>query len=196
MSASLWQVCNHPYLNRGLEDQILTDLLQEATGSSVASSPEDSSANPETLPPVAMAASLDTHGAPLVDAQSGRLTAAALAAQMIAVSGKLVLLDKLLPKLRAGGHKVLIFSQVRRSDKDRNTRAYVAHCLGRWFECWTSSPTFSRCGLGRSSVWMAACGELIARQLLSGALAPRCHLCPCLCLKRVRATGSASQTRM
>ena len=27
------------------------------------------------------------------------------------VSGKLVLLDKLLPKLKAGGHRVLIFSQ-------------------------------------------------------------------------------------
>jgi hypothetical protein len=27
-------------------------------------------------------------------------------------SGKLLLIDKLLPKLKAGGHKVLIFSQV------------------------------------------------------------------------------------
>jgi SNF2 family DNA or RNA helicase len=31
---------------------------------------------------------------------------------MINSSGKLILLDKLLPKLRAGGHKVLIFSQM------------------------------------------------------------------------------------
>ena len=31
---------------------------------------------------------------------------------MIQASGKLVLIDKLLPKLRAGGHKVLIFSQM------------------------------------------------------------------------------------
>ena len=31
---------------------------------------------------------------------------------MIQASGKLVLMDKLLPKLRAGGHKVLIFSQM------------------------------------------------------------------------------------
>jgi SNF2 family DNA or RNA helicase len=28
-------------------------------------------------------------------------------------SGKMVLLDKLLPKLKAGGHRVLIFSQAR-----------------------------------------------------------------------------------
>lgn len=32
---------------------------------------------------------------------------------MVDSSGKLVLLDKLLPKLLAGGHKVLIFSQFR-----------------------------------------------------------------------------------
>lgn len=31
---------------------------------------------------------------------------------MILSSGKLVLIDKLLPKLKAGGHKVLIFSQM------------------------------------------------------------------------------------
>jgi len=30
----------------------------------------------------------------------------------IKASGKMVLLDKLLPKLRAGGHRVLIFSQM------------------------------------------------------------------------------------
>lgn len=33
---------------------------------------------------------------------------------LIASSGKMVLMDKLLPKLRREGHKVLIFSQVRR----------------------------------------------------------------------------------
>lgn len=31
---------------------------------------------------------------------------------MIQAAGKLVLIDKLLPKLIAGGHKVLIFSQM------------------------------------------------------------------------------------
>lgn len=31
---------------------------------------------------------------------------------MIQASGKLVLVDKLLPKLKADGHKVLIFSQM------------------------------------------------------------------------------------
>jgi chromodomain-helicase-DNA-binding protein 7 len=35
--------------------------------------------------------------------------------QLVAVSGKFVLLDKLLPKLRAGGHRVLIFSQMVRA---------------------------------------------------------------------------------
>lgn len=32
---------------------------------------------------------------------------------LISSSGKLVLIDKLLPKLRASGHKVLIFSQMK-----------------------------------------------------------------------------------
>lgn len=31
---------------------------------------------------------------------------------MIHASGKLVLIDKLLPKLKAGGHRVLVFSQM------------------------------------------------------------------------------------
>lgn len=35
--------------------------------------------------------------------------------QLVAVSGKLILLDKLLPRLRAGGHRVLIFSQMVRA---------------------------------------------------------------------------------
>lgn len=37
---------------------------------------------------------------------------AELAALFISCSGKFVLLDKLLPKLQAGGHRVLIFSQM------------------------------------------------------------------------------------
>lgn len=31
---------------------------------------------------------------------------------MIQAAGKLVLIDKLLPKLKAGGHRVLVFSQM------------------------------------------------------------------------------------
>ncbi|GAA6068326.1 chromodomain-helicase-DNA-binding protein 7, partial [Tachysurus ichikawai] len=31
---------------------------------------------------------------------------------MVQAAGKLVLIDKLLPKLKAGGHRVLIFSQM------------------------------------------------------------------------------------
>ena len=34
-------------------------------------------------------------------------------ARLVASSGKLVLLDKLLPKLKADGHRVLVFSQAR-----------------------------------------------------------------------------------
>ena len=52
----------------------------------------------------------------LEDAKAGSATAV-LDAQMlfsllVQSSGKLVLVDKLLPKLKAGGHKILIFSQM------------------------------------------------------------------------------------
>ena len=49
-----------------------------------------------------------TRGAPSLKADGGR----ALTARMIEVSGKFVLLDKLLPRLQTTGHKVLIFSQM------------------------------------------------------------------------------------
>ncbi len=45
----------------------------------------------------------DSHGADIPDM--------ALQA-MIQAAGKLVLIDKLLPKLKAGGHRVLVFSQM------------------------------------------------------------------------------------
>ena len=59
-------MCNHPYLVKGLEDQICENTTDPAE----------------------------------------------LAALFINCSGKFVLLDKLLPKLQAGGHRVLIFSQM------------------------------------------------------------------------------------
>ena len=60
------QVCNHPYLVKGLEDEICENTSDPAE----------------------------------------------LAELFINCSGKFVLLDKLLPKLQAGGHRVLIFSQM------------------------------------------------------------------------------------
>lgn len=46
--------------------------------------------------------------------QRRRNTTTATAAQLVACSGKLQLLDKLLPRLKAGGHRALIFSQMTR----------------------------------------------------------------------------------
>jgi chromodomain-helicase-DNA-binding protein 7 len=43
----------------------------------------------------------------------GTLTAEESLKTLVAASGKLVLIDKLLPKLRRDGHKVLIFSQMK-----------------------------------------------------------------------------------
>jgi ATP-dependent DNA helicase len=42
------------------------------------------------------------------------------AAELVRQGGKLALLDRLLTRLRAGGHKVLIFSQVRSSLQPRS----------------------------------------------------------------------------
>jgi len=52
----------------------------------------------------------------LEDAKAGSATvvldAEKLFSLLVQSSGKLVLVDKLLPKLKAGGHKILIFSQM------------------------------------------------------------------------------------
>ena len=60
----LRKCCNHAYLNRGVEDRILSEIPPEQR-------------TPENL-----------HN------------------QLVQCSGKLVLLDKLLPRLKAEGHKV------------------------------------------------------------------------------------------
>ena len=66
----LRKCCNHPYLNRGVEQLILQEIPPE------------------------------------------KQTRTNLHNQMVNSSGKLVLLDKLLPRLKEQGHKVLIFSQM------------------------------------------------------------------------------------
>eukprot|EP01041_Mallomonas_annulata_P007276 gene7276-14834_t len=66
----LRKCCNHPYLIRGVEDRLLSEISHESNAIEMSYK------------------------------------------KMIDCSGKLVLLDKLLPKLYEEGHKVLIFSQM------------------------------------------------------------------------------------
>jgi SNF2 family DNA or RNA helicase len=80
----LRKCCNHPFLIRGAEDRIIDDAAQNERK---ALSPND-----------------QMHR----DIDYAKLTGE----QLIKSSGKFVLLSKLLPKLHAGGHKVLIFSQM------------------------------------------------------------------------------------
>ena len=68
----LRKCCNHPYLLRGVEDNILQKQPKDEDGTNIT--------DENVL--------------------------------MIKACGKLVLIDKLLPKLKAAGHKVLIFSQM------------------------------------------------------------------------------------
>ena len=70
----LRKLCNHPYLIKGAENQIIREMKEQFQGT--------------------------------LRRQEIELKA------MIESSGKMIFVDKLLPKLRAGGNKVLIFSQM------------------------------------------------------------------------------------
>lgn len=69
----LRHVCNHPFLLRGAEEQIIAEFKSQH--------PEKNEEDLQLF-------------------------------SLIQSSGKVVLIDKLLPKLRQDGHKVLIFSQM------------------------------------------------------------------------------------
>jgi chromodomain-helicase-DNA-binding protein 7 len=97
----LRKCCNHPYLIEGVEareaEALQESLLQELAD---AQAVVRGSAGPATK-----------GGAFVSDAAFKR---AWMERGVLRSSGKLVLLDKLLPKLRAENHKVLIFSQMTR----------------------------------------------------------------------------------
>ena len=82
----LRKCCNHPFLIRGAEKRILQDAL---TGKSISPTVNDD----KTI---------------FLSTEALRK----FPEQLVKSSGKMVLIDKLLPKLRDGGHKVLIFSQM------------------------------------------------------------------------------------
>ena len=79
----LRKCCNHPYLIRGVEER------QQWDDAAVVADAADAAA-----------------------AAGGGAPTQVRGSQLIAASGKLVFLNKLLPKLRAEGHRVLIFSQM------------------------------------------------------------------------------------
>ncbi len=98
ISMQLRKCCNHPYLLSSVEDEVLEQLKEERNMPGSGSS----SQLPRELTPVDVCN------------------------QLVASSGKMVLLDKLLPKLRHGNHKVLIFSQMKRVLD--MLEDYCAHC--------------------------------------------------------------------
>jgi chromodomain-helicase-DNA-binding protein 7 len=95
VSMMLRHCCNHPWLIKEIEQSALSQLAAESS--------------------VRAPATLAEHN----DPELWRATQARLEAQdearyrdrLVQSSGKLVLLDKLLPKLKADGHRVLLFSQ-------------------------------------------------------------------------------------
>lgn len=98
----LRKCCNHPFLIKGAEDRIIDDAA-ETELKSLTSTEQ-------------MYRQIDY----------AKLTGE----QLIKSSGKFVLLSKLLPKLQAGGHKVLIFSQmVRVLDLLQEVRTLIIYSL-------------------------------------------------------------------
>ena len=78
LAMQLRKCCNHPFLLRGVEEEVRDQETAKKRGEE-----DDANAN----------------------------AADAGADFLVRASGKLVLLDKLLPRLKEGGHRVLIFSQ-------------------------------------------------------------------------------------
>lgn len=81
----LRKCCNHPFLIKGAEDNIIEEMRQSK---------------------------LDLGGEKQEDGSTGLDQDELQFNALVYASGKLVLVHKLLPKLRSGGHKVLMFSQM------------------------------------------------------------------------------------
>jgi chromodomain-helicase-DNA-binding protein 7 len=91
LQMELRKVCNHPYLIQGIEQR-----ERELNGTDEV----------EGVPPSVAAGSSTTLAVPSAGPRPSYLDS------LLKASGKCVLLDKLLPKLKAEGHRVLIFSQM------------------------------------------------------------------------------------
>ena len=90
----LRKCCNHPFLIRGVEQSVLAEIC--CSDSSFLSVVAHESLS---IPPESVHSFQD-------------LPTNLIHKYLLATSGKMVLLDKLLPKLRSQGHKVLVFSQM------------------------------------------------------------------------------------
>merc|ERR1711968_42713 len=93
----LRKCCNHPYLISGVEEKEMEQLEYDL--SAVGDTNLRNSTISETICEAKLLSKLDFNRRRVED-------------HIIPTSGKMVLLDKLLPKLRMEGHKVLIFSQM------------------------------------------------------------------------------------
>ena len=94
LAMELRKCCHHPFLIRGAEEELLKHVRQQ-----IRTGQQDSAA----------ITGEDKPQKPLSKTERLLLEQECI----VQSSGKLILLDKLLPKLQADGHKVLIFSQFR-----------------------------------------------------------------------------------
>lgn len=127
----LRKCCNHPFLIRGAEERILNDAAAALKKTEGGSSGDVAASVAKHEPAAAdgSSAAVDSPKDPLkpelgtqdkndqgdsddAEHDDGVDWHALAASHLVNSSGKMVLLSKLLPKLYAGGHKVLIFSQM------------------------------------------------------------------------------------
>ena len=93
----LRKCCNHPFLIRGVEETVIAEAYSIYFNNDVLPVDKDNKEN------------LDGKSIPRSIQDISGEEALKL---ILNTSGKMVLLDKLLPKLESQGHKVLLFSQV------------------------------------------------------------------------------------
>jgi SNF2 family DNA or RNA helicase len=94
----MYRCCNHPYLIKGAETDIREAALPEDAAVIAKAVKQSNNSNSSS------SSSGSSSGVGETPTEIDR---------MVACSGKLVLLDKLLPRLQRDGHRVLIFSQFR-----------------------------------------------------------------------------------
>ena len=103
----LRKCCNHPYLVNGVEE-----MEENALDAKLHAEAAEVEANADAASTGLTSFQLRERKMVKKKAEAKEYTRRRMEENIIPTSGKMVLLDKLLPKLRKEGHKVLIFSQM------------------------------------------------------------------------------------
>ena len=111
IAMQLRKCCNHPFLIQGAEDRIVEEE-SEALRTKQRAKGDDGKGVGEKRPAVATSVDATSHASGGSGSEDNEESLASYTEILVRCSGKMMLLDKLLPRLKAGGHRVLIFSQM------------------------------------------------------------------------------------